>query len=307
MPVKILVTGAGGLIGGDAVRALALDDANVVAVSRGPMSIPQPSRVVMTTLDLRSLDSIRVLVAQAPELVVHAAAVLPNSLFGEQARNAAVQNRAIDKAVMSAAKSIGCRLIYLSGTSLYGCVQDICNEDSSVSPRGPYLEEKRRSEEKALGLPGGGMVLRVSSPYGVAQRAPTVLQKFVRQASLGEDLLYYGTGAREQDFIAVEDVSAAIVAAARGSRPGVFNIAGGRPIAMLDLATMVVQTLGSRQSRVRPAGIEDPEEGCRARIDIGRAAKELRWQPAMDLSTGIQRLASQWGKQEARGTSLGQR
>jgi len=289
--MRILVTGAAGLIGGDAVRALVGAGNEVVAVTKRSGSTDTGLRTSIS-LDLRSPAAIALLVAQRPALIVHAAAVLPAAFEGDQAASAARDNRAMDDVVVAAAASMGCQLVYISSTSLYGCVQTICSEDSPVSPRGPYGQEKYRSERTILALEIRRVILRVSAPYGSRQRSSTVIRKFVHRALRGEDLFYHGTGAREQDFTAVEDISAAIVAATMATGTGIFNIASGKPISMKELAHLVVRSVGPRVSRVLPSGTDDPEEQCRARIGIARAERELQWNPVVDLATGVQRMGS---------------
>lgn len=291
--MKVLVTGAAGLIGGEAVRAFARAGVEVVGIVRASRA-PGSDQIREVAVDLRDPAATRSLIDCAPDVVVHAAAVLPRRFEGEDAIAAARENRAIDDVVLAATASLGCPLIFISSTSVYGCVQTSCTESSPVAPRGAYGAEKIRSEEKVLGLRGRTVILRISAPYGARQRFETVLRRFISLASRGEDLRYYGTGAREQDFTAVEDVSAAIVAAATATSEGIFNVASGQPIAMRDLARLVIQTVGATTSKVLAAGVDDPEEHCRARVDITRAAAELHWRPTIDLASGIRRLAANW-------------
>lgn len=264
----------------------------VIAIARHGGTEPAAAAVRMVSKDLRELDATRFLIECSPELIVHAAAVLPRSFQGRDAAIAARDNRVMDDVVLTAASVVGCRVVFISSTSLYGCVHIACTEDSPVRPRGPYGEEKYRSEGKVLDLPSSGVVLRVSAPYGVRQRSSTVLMKFIDQAVTGADLLFYGTGAREQDFTAVEDIGTIIVAAAGAMSGGIFNVASGDPISMRALAALVIEVVDSTTSQVRAAGVVDPEEECRAYIDIGRASRDLGWRPRVDLRTGIQRLVS---------------
>ena len=292
---RVVVTGAAGLIGGEVLGALTGADFETIAVTwDGSAAVPLGAAKAVS-LDLRRQESAGFLLALEPDAIVHAAAVVPQAHTGTEASVAGGENRIIDDLVLEVVASTGCFLVYVSSTSVYGCVSTRCTESSPIHPRGPYSEEKRRSEERVLGLGFTGTVLRVSAPYGRRQRNLTVLHKFIGQALRGDDLVYYGTGGREQNFTAVEDVSSAIVAALQVGVGGLFNIAGGEPITMRELAALVIQTVGSRGSQVRAAGIDDPEEDCRAQIAIEKAARELRWEPRIPLQVGIGALASSGG------------
>jgi nucleoside-diphosphate-sugar epimerase len=102
------------------------------------------------------------------------------------------------------------------------------------------------------------------------------------------DLHYYGSGEREQNFTAAEDVARAIAAAiSLEGVSGLFNIAGGRSITMRELAELVVSTVPGTTSMVVPLGRPDPQESYRAAFDLIRARDGLRWTPSIPLEEGI--------------------
>ena len=261
-----------------------------MAVTRGKTN--SAGRASNLMVDLRIDAARQAILAVEPTLLVHAAAVLPLSFTGPDSQAAADQNLAMDEVILRVARDARCPVIYFSGTSLYGCVQERCDESSPIYPRGAYLEAKRRTEETVLALGTGGTVLRVSSPYGIHQRSQTVLLKFIRQALRGETLRYFGTGNREQDFIAVEDVAAAMSAVVSSGVRGTFNVASGQPTTMKELATAVNEAIRGNSSDAIPAGVVDEQENCRARFSIAKAQRELSWRPSIDLRTGIKNIAS---------------
>jgi nucleoside-diphosphate-sugar epimerase len=112
-----------------------------------------------------------------------------------------------------------------------------------------------------------------------------VLRQFLDAALTGAPLRYYGTGARTQDFIHVDDVAAAIARAARDRVSGLFVLASGQSITMRDLAGLIVEATGS-SSPVEAAGVPDPEEGrvVRYRVDAMRARLAA---PETPLAEGV--------------------
>jgi nucleoside-diphosphate-sugar epimerase len=179
----------------------------------------------------------------------------------------------------------------MSSSIVYGGRETPWREDAAIDPAAPYAREKAHTERMlaAESLPWNA--LRISAPYGPAQRIRTVLSIFIDRALAGTDLLVHGSGAREQDFTAARDVArAALAALGAGDRSAIINVSGGAPISMLALANLVVASVPGTRSEVRLSGAPDPQDTYRAALDLGRARDELGWRPEVPLARGI----SEW-------------
>ena len=102
------------------------------------------------------------------------------------------------------------------------------------------------AQEKALPV----TIVRLFNTVGPRQtgRYGMVLPRFIAAAKRGEPLLVHGDGLQSRCFCFVRDTIEALIrlqdcAAARGQ---VFNVGGTEEISILDLAALVVQTLGSK-------------------------------------------------------------
>lgn len=285
--LKIIVTGAGGLIGSHAVKVLCEKEYRVIALHRR-LDQPRISHDVVQG-DLLSDSVLHTLSPITFDLIVHCAAVLPSRSCGD-ADQAAKSNLAMDERILRVCMDRGCHLVYLSGTSVYGGrIERALDEESEVSPVGPYLKAKVQSEKRILDeIPEASTILRVSAPYGPGQRSRTVLRVFIERALAGLDLIYHGTGKRQQDFIAACDVGNAVLCAVRNTQAhGIFNIAGGKPISMHDLADVVLRTISGARGRAVPSGLPDPQENEAATFDISKARRKLGWSPTVTLEEGI--------------------
>lgn len=67
---------------------------------------------------------------------------------------------------------------------------------------------------------------------------------FCRNAVLNGDIPLFGFGEEFRDHVFIDDVVAAIVAAAQTRQPGLFNVASGRSIRYADLAKLVADMVG---------------------------------------------------------------
>jgi UDP-glucose 4-epimerase len=115
---------------------------------------------------------------------------------------------------------------------------------------------------------------------------------FVRQAVLGEEIQVFGDGSQRRDFDYVDDVVDAFLrAGAMDVADGqVFNLGGDAPVALLDLARLLVAIAGQGGVRVVPF----PED--RKKIDIGdfyadasKIGTTLGWTPRTPLREGLTR------------------
>jgi UDP-glucose 4-epimerase len=224
-------------------------------------------------------------------MLVHLAAVLPLSFQGDEADRAARINNAIDRNVLATCGASGVNVIYASGASVYGFDESRPKSESSpVHATGPYVQAKLEGErmgKEMVALEGLTFTsLRISAPYGPGQRARTVLNIFIEEALKHRPLRYYGTGSRQQDFTYIDDVASAVCRAAAKSKGGVYNIAGGAPVTMKELAEIVVRCVPGCEARwsLRDA---DVQESATARYSIEKARSELEWQPRVSLEEGI--------------------
>lgn len=285
--MNILVTGASGLIGGYTVRSLRAEGFKVTAVCRKGMA-GDADRDGLVKADLTEPAAENIITAVRPEVIVHCAAAIPADFFGEEAQRAARINRQMDDLVLRACRGLGARLVYCSSASVYGATGSPWHEESSLAPFGAYAAAKVETEAK-IGRSGlSHVILRLSSPYAAGQRGRNVLLLFIERALQNLDLLYYGTGARQQDFTAAADVAEAVKhAVLRPAVSGIFNVASGSSVTMKQLGELVLKCVAGCKSKVRPAGHDDPQENYRAAFNVAKARALLDWSAATPLARGI--------------------
>lgn len=286
--MKVLVTGAGGLIGSYTVRALHNGGHEVTALYRNvpPRKEGYPWNIMK--LDLLESRSDLILESISADVVVHCAAVLPSQFDGEEAGLVAAINRQIDERIVKSCEHKDCLLIYMSSGSVHGLRGSPWTEESPVYPQGAYALAKFETEQKILELINRCIIFRISAPYGAEQRNKTVLRTFIERALANLDLQYHGSGKRQQDFIAAADVARAIVhAVLQTNAKGIFNIASGSPISMKDLAELVVRIVSRTTSKIVPSGQPDVQEDYRAWFDTSKAKREIGWYPTISLDKGI--------------------
>ncbi|MBV8271298.1 MAG: NAD(P)-dependent oxidoreductase [Cupriavidus sp.] len=294
MTARVVVTGAAGLIGAHASRDLRRQGFEVVDVLRGPATASDGADQ-QVVVDLSAPGAAEELRALLPvSTLVHCAALLPTVFEGGDSLRVAEINRAIDQAVIDFCATNGVRLVYCSGTAVYGILHDATRvtEAHALAPPEGYIAEKVWAEREIMARVPSYAILRICAPYGPGQRARTVLRIFVERAVLGQTIGFFGSGTREQDFLHVDDAAALIsLAAARREVTGIFNASGGRPLTMRELGLLVSRVVSNGTVEVSGVDQADPQDGVRARFDLTQAREHLGWRPEIPLETGIADLA----------------
>lgn len=132
---------------------------------------------------------------------------------------------------------------------------------------------------------------RQTGQYGM------VLPRFITAAKRGEPLLVFGDGSQSRCFCFVKDTVEAMARlqecpAARGQ---VFNIGGTEEISILELARLVIATLGSN-SRIELKPYDEAyapgfEDMRRRKPRVEKLAKTVGFRPSTSLQDIIQRTA----------------
>jgi UDP-glucuronate 4-epimerase len=197
------------------------------------------------------------------------------------------------EAVMHSAARAGVRRVLLaSSSSVYGPAARPVREDPPLRPLSPYARSKRRAELVAARLArrhGLELVtLRYFTVYGPRQRPDMAFARFVRAALEGGDMPLLGDGRQTRDFTYVGDAAEATALALERARPGsVYNIAGGRPVALADALDLLGAALGREpELSERPPDAREPRSTA---ADLTRAKRELRWEPRTPLELGLHR------------------
>ena len=131
-------------------------------------------------------------------------------------------------------------------------------------------------------------VLRYGTAYGPRSRGDDVIASFVGQALRGENLLVYGSGQQERNFIYVEDLARGNVAALKSvAENRTYTLASEQAVSIKGLAEIVRHIFDDRISlEYRPSREEDYQGEI---LDWSKSNRELCWEPRVGLEEGIRR------------------
>jgi UDP-glucose 4-epimerase len=302
--MRALVTGGTGFLGNRLVLELVEQGWEVTCLVRRPCRSRYPS-ISRLTGDLLQSEGLRAALSELRPMdaVFHFGAVLPSpeSTLAEYLRGNTVASAiVVDWAAKAGVPAVVCA----STITVIGRPEQVpVTESHPLHPTNPYSISKMCAEFVVEGAVRDGNTrassLRITSPYGPGMTPTTVLPLFVERGLASEPLGYHGTGSRAQDFVHVSDVVRAALGAMQAKAGGVFNIAGGGAIAMVDLAAMVCSMIAGSRSRPKPSREADPQEGWRWEVDYSRARKAFGYVPQVDLRQGLQDYLSYRSQRKA--------
>lgn len=294
---SILITGASGFLGRAIMKYLTRSGARVIGTIHSQNAKPQePEHVVR--IDLESSSKFNLLTERGPyDAVIHCAAVLPGKkpdlelLIANQRMTLNLIEWTVHNNIPS--------FFFTSSCSVYGYSDKPFTESTLLAPPNLYAVSKLTCENiiqtVAKGTNTKVCVFRISAPYGPGLLEKTVIKHFLEQGSQGHILTLMGSGSRSQDFVYEDDVARAFFLAISQGATGVFNITGGNPVSMLELAKTVLRLFDKDSERNLSFSGIDPQEAYRGRFSIQAAAKAFGYHPQVSLEEGLRRTAQTWG------------
>lgn len=139
-------------------------------------------------------------------------------------------------------------------------------------------------------------VLRLQNVYGPGQSLTNpytgIMSLFCRMAMGGRSIPLYEDGQVRRDFVLIDDVAAAIVAAVTAARvPGEpVDIGSGQTQTIATAAELIAEHYGAPAPHV--TGQFRNGDVRHAWADVTAAASGLGWQPRFTLADGVERLAT---------------
>lgn len=304
---RAVVTGGAGFIGSNLVERLLADGVEVLVIDDASGSSAGGLRHVIAAgarlapVDVRDCPRLRGLIADfAPSTVYHLAAQIDvRSSMINPSHDAAV-NVIGTVNVCAAALAAGVsRVVNTStGGAIYGFDVGIPTPETQV-PRPPsgYGLSKLTAEEygrwfgRSFGL--DVVTLRYGNVYGPRQD-PTgdagVIARFCDRALAGERPVVFGDGSQTRDFVYVDDIVAANLAAARATslRHDTYNIGTGFEVSVLELIATVARVADLDPSEFVPL-FEPARHGevLRSCLQVDRARADLNLDAMTPLDVGL--------------------
>lgn len=182
----------------------------------------------------------------------------------------------------------------------YGLIKsNPVGEDHPLRPRSPYALNKCAAENMYCYYHNiysiNCILFRIANPYGPRSQMKhskySIVNWFIRQAMEGKSIPIFGDGLQVRDYIYVEDLADAMIAAVsnRCCFGQIYNVGSGVGTKMLDMAKMVVDIVekGSVENVPWPESYINIETGDFI-ANTNKIKCDTGWEPRTSLDLGVQ-------------------
>ncbi len=307
----IVVTGAGGFIGGHLVRRLAASGEHVRAVDvveadRWHQRSPEAENLV---LDLRDRDACARALSGA-QLVYNLAADMGGMGFIEANKARCMMSVVINSQLLEAAHQLGVErfffassaCVYARGKQLVPEVRPLAESDAyPADPEDGYGWEKLFSERMCrhfsedFGL--GTRVARYHNVYGPhgawtggREKAPAAICRKLAEASIygRHEIEIWGDGEQTRSFMFIDDCTEGTIRIMSSGIEQPINLGSSELVTINQLVAIVEEIAGIEVSRRYLRGAP---EGVRGRnSDNTMILERLGWEPRIKLRSGLERV-----------------
>jgi dTDP-4-dehydrorhamnose reductase len=277
--MRVLVTGAGGLVGGSLAVRLAASHAVVAAEH----TTPAPPGLDRVPLDLEDPASIeRAIAAARPDAVIHAAAMADADACERDPARARRLNVDASAALAAACRRGGIRIVALSTDLVFAGDREAVGEEDAARPILAYGHAKLLGEEAVLREAPGAAVLRVALVSGRGHGARGSATESIAWAlRSGRSVRLFTDQFRTP--VDTHSVADAIDRVLRRGAAGRFHIGGPERLSRHALGLRVAAVLGLDAGRIEPVRQADQPIGFPRPADVSldscRAQRELDWRP----------------------------
>ncbi len=294
---SILVTGAGGFVGGHVVRVLreSIPEASIHPLSRS-RSGATDGEVCFLALD--HLDDLCELLARiTPQAIVHCAGIASQDASLLE-RDNVMATRALLKAAERAA--ICTRMIHIGSAAEYAplTAPESTSEESPETPVSTYGHSKLEATRLVVSRSSNLLdtaVLRLFNPVGIGMSEATLPGKLTRWfKETDERHISLGKLDDARDFIDIRDCAQAVVAALRykGALNGaIFNIGTGHARPTRDLVAGIMARAPRFATFDETLGGSDRSKSVAwQQADITKAKRLLGWSPKFSFDEMLDTL-----------------
>ena len=309
MAKKVLVTGAAGFIGSHLCKSLLDEDCHVIALDNlhtGSENNLTGLRDYVNFVFINQ-DVTKPINISADEIYNLACPASPVHYQFDPIKTLKT-NFIGSLNVLEQAQQLNCKVLQASTSEVYGepllhpQTETYWGNVNPIGIRSCYDEGKRSAEtlffdfHRKYGLEI--KVARIFNTFGpnMSENDGRVVSNFIVQALNNEPITVYGEGKQTRSFCYIDDLVMGLknLMLSKRNVTGPVNLGNPTEIEIIELAKLIISLTGSRSKIVYEAmPSDDPSQ---RKPDISLAKKVLKWEPRIELESGLNKTIEYFDK-----------
>ncbi|SRR5712692_7003018 len=297
--MRVVVTGANGLVGSRLSALLAQRGHHVTGCSRGPWRGPLQAiqRFEYRSCQLSNEREVRELFAIAqPEVVIHCASMTDVDACERDPLAAYASNVESAAQISSNARLLRAHVICVSTDYVFDGAAGPYSEDAVPTPRGVYSTTKHIAEQIVQTLAFSWAIARTAVVYGWPPASrPNFGSWLVTALGQKQQVRLF-----EDQFVSPSwavNVAEMLVELAERKLTGIWNISGATVANRVEFGTLVCEIFGFDKGLLIPSRLRDakliaprpPHSG----LKTNKAQQELAHQP-LELPAALHKFQAEW-------------
>lgn len=273
--MAIVVTGAGGFVGGTLIGRIRERGFDCIPLSRSPVGAD-----MMGGIHVADYGDYK---PAAGDMLVHLAQPRAINEGGTDADEIAEKAVALGQRVL---RHDWEHALFISSAAVYGDGENYARRsDETIAPKSTYGRMKLACEQDFIAHEG--TVARLSNVYGPGMAKNNVLSDIL--TALDRDgPVVVRTDTPVRDYIWAEDAADGILSLLTAKAMGIFNLGTGQGTSVRELAKTAIQAAGQFDRAIVSSA---PSAGLSCLfLDISRTTEATAWRPQVNIAQGIATL-----------------
>ena len=293
--MRIVITGGAGFIGSNLAKRLAAEKHTTVVVD--DFSSASWTNLVDYAGDVLTCDAAtepsRLQALEPFDVIFHQASVTDTTVMDQ--RKMMHNNVEGFRNLLELAVRWGSRVVWASSAATYGRGPAPMKENQPAAPLNVYgyskLAMERLAEQYAPRLKHPIVGLRYFNVYGAGEnhkgKFASMIGQLARQMRQGRRPRIFTDGEQKRDFVYIDDVISANLAAMNSKTSGVFNVGSGAAVTFNQVIEQLNRVL---RTDLQPDYFENPYNFFQTwtEADLTQSRRILRYEPRFDLRKGIE-------------------
>lgn len=234
--MKVFISGASGLLGGNCMQVFAEKGWEVIGTH---LSFTTPETVFFNTLEPQHPDNFDVK-SFNPDVIVHCGALTHVDYCETNPEESYEKTVTSTKNLIALAKDCNAKFVFISTDYVFDGKNGPYREDAPVNPLSVYGRHKLEAEQLALKELEHTLVLRITNVYGDEIRKKNFIARIIEQCEEGKKLtlkLPYDQFASPTN---AKDIARAMYELLKDAKSGIYHIGGSDFMNRVELAQRVL-------------------------------------------------------------------